>query len=52
MFEFQRNFIDRLPQSRDDWRFRGHLTWLTLLTLALLLAGLGGRSASHAIPNC
>lgn len=37
MFEFQRNFLDRLPQSPEDWRFRGHLAWLTLLTLALLL---------------
>ena len=37
MFEFQRNFLDRLPEGINDWRFRGHLAWLTLLTLALLL---------------
>lgn len=48
MFEFQRNFLDRLPQSRDDWRFRGHLAWLTLLTLALLLvAWAAAREPRH-----
>lgn len=48
MFEFQRNFLDRLPQSRDDWRFRGHLAWQTLLTLALLLvAWAAAREPRH-----
>ncbi|MFQ2012274.1 hypothetical protein ACK336_03425 [Aeromonas veronii] len=48
MFEFQRNFLDRLPQSRDDWRFRGYLAWLTLLTLALLLvAWAAAREPRH-----
>ena len=37
MFEFHRNFLDRLPETSSDWRFRGHLAWLTLLTLVLLL---------------
>lgn len=48
MFEFHRNFLDRLPEGRDDWRFRGHLAWLTLLTLALLLvAWAAAREPRH-----
>ncbi|MFM4704593.1 hypothetical protein [Aeromonas bivalvium] len=42
MFDFRRNFLDRLPQGLDDWRFRGHLGWFTLLTLALLLVAWRG----------
>lgn len=47
IFEFQRNFLDRLPQSLDDWRFRGHLTWLTILTLALLLVAWAATREPH-----
>lgn len=48
MFEFQRNFLDRLPESSSDWRFRGHLAWLTLLTLVLLLvAWAAAREPRH-----
>lgn len=37
MFDFRRNFLDRLPTGMDDWRFRGHLAWQSVLTMALLL---------------
>ncbi|HEH9425611.1 TPA: hypothetical protein SIA32_000786 [Aeromonas sobria] len=48
MFEFHRNFLDRLPESSSDWRFRGHLAWLTLLTLVLLLvAWAAAREPRH-----
>ncbi|MGY3893774.1 hypothetical protein [Aeromonas enterica] len=47
IFEFQRNFLDRLPQSLDDWRFRGHLTWLSMLTLVLLLVAWAATRAPH-----
>ncbi|PKQ76481.1 hypothetical protein CJP16_12865 [Aeromonas sobria] len=48
MFEFHRNFLDRLPETSSDWRFRGHLAWLTLLTLVLLLvAWAAAREPRH-----
>lgn len=48
MFEFHRNFLDRLPESSSDWRFRGHLAWLTLLSLVLLLvAWAAAREPRH-----
>ncbi|TNJ15238.1 hypothetical protein CF111_20200 [Aeromonas sobria] len=48
MFEFHRNFLDRLPETSSDWRFRGHLAWLTLLTLILLLvAWAAAREPRH-----
>ncbi|TNH96964.1 YfhO family protein [Aeromonas sobria] len=48
MFEFHRNFLDRLPETNSDWRFRGHLAWLTLLTLVLLLvAWAAAREPRH-----
>ena len=37
MFDFRRNFLDRLPTGLDDWRFRGHLAWQSVLTMGLLL---------------
>ncbi|MGY3901929.1 hypothetical protein ACW5XF_05600 [Aeromonas lusitana] len=37
MFDFRRNFLDRLPTSLDDWRFRAHLGWQSVLTMGLLL---------------
>lgn len=53
MFDFRRNFLDRLPQGLDDWRFRGHLGWFTLLTLALLLVAWGSaRGRSQAEISC
>ncbi|HEH9430451.1 TPA: hypothetical protein SIA29_001263 [Aeromonas sobria] len=48
MFEFHRNFLDRLPETSSDWRFRGHLAWLALLTLVLLLvAWAAAREPRH-----
>ncbi|MGL5129607.1 MAG: hypothetical protein ACRC7D_15995 [Aeromonas popoffii] len=48
MFEFQRNFLDRLPENQEDWRFRGHLAWQSCLTLALLLvAWAAAREPRH-----
>lgn len=37
MFDFRRNFLDRLPSGWGDWRFRGHLAWQSMLTMGLLL---------------
>ncbi|WP_421271891.1 hypothetical protein [Aeromonas taiwanensis] len=48
MFDYQRNFLDRLPTAWDDWRFRGHLAWLSVLTMALLLlAWAAAREPRH-----
>lgn len=48
MFDFRRNFLDRLPSGWGDWRFRGHLAWQSLLTLALLLiAWAAAREPRH-----
>ncbi|WP_368164363.1 6-pyruvoyl-tetrahydropterin synthase-related protein [Aeromonas sp. R6-2] len=48
MFDFRRNFLDRLPTAFDDWRFRGQLALFTLLTLfTLLLAWAGAREPRH-----
>lgn len=48
MFDFRRNFLDRLPLAFDDWRFRGQLALLTLLTLfTLLLAWAGAKEPRH-----
>lgn len=48
MFDYRRNFLDRLPGGWGDWRFRAHLTWQSLLTLALLLtAWAASREPRH-----
>ncbi|WP_378081895.1 6-pyruvoyl-tetrahydropterin synthase-related protein [Aeromonas bestiarum] len=48
MFDFRRNFLDRLPSGWGDWRFRGHLAWQSLLTMGLLLlAWAAAREPRH-----
>jgi hypothetical protein len=47
MFDFRRNFLDRLPSGWEDWRFRSHLAWQSLLTLALLLTAWAAAREPH-----
>ncbi|WGY76925.1 hypothetical protein [Aeromonas caviae] len=48
MFDYRRNFLDRLPSAWEDWRFRGHLAWQSMLTLVLLLiAWAAAREPRH-----
>jgi hypothetical protein len=44
IFDFRRNFLDRLPSGWHDWYFRGQLAWLTILTLGLLLLAWAGAA--------
>jgi hypothetical protein len=47
MFDFKRNFLDRLPTEWGDWRFRAHLGWQSVLTMALLLAAWAAAREPH-----
>lgn len=48
MFDFRRNFLDRLPTGWGDWRFRAHLAWQSVLTTGLLLtAWAASREPRH-----
>ena len=53
MFDFRRNFLNQLPSGWGDWRFRSHLAWQSLLTLALLLtAWAAAREPHHPELRC
>lgn len=48
MFDYRRNFLSGLPTEWGDWRFRTHLAWQSLLTMALLLtAWAAAREPRH-----
>jgi hypothetical protein len=51
MFDYRRNFLDRLPSAWEDWRFRGHLAWQSMLTLPCCSSP-GPPPGSRATPSC